>query len=94
MMIATEQELREMEQDMFQMERAQIENICREVMMSEIKDRLFDYEIIKEELRQLNEGERVVLPKDKEHAKFMLIIAMNYLGIKPGESFSYGSNDK
>jgi hypothetical protein len=86
----TQRELEEMEQDMFQMEKEQITEICREVMMSEVKERIFDYEIIKEELRQLNAGERVVLPKDKEHAKFMLIIAMNYLGIKPGESFSYG----
>lgn len=65
--------------------KADVERICRDVMMNEVKERIFDYELIKEELRQLNEGERVVLPKSKEHAKFMLIIAMNYLGIKPGE---------
>ena len=81
-----EKELREMEQDYIQMERDRVEQICMEVM----KERLFDYERIKEELRQINEGERVVLPKDKEHAKFMLIIAMNYLGIKPGEEIHYG----
>jgi hypothetical protein len=89
----TERELEEMEQDMFQMEKEQIADICREVMMSEVKERIFDYEFIKEELRQLNEGDRVVLPKSKEHAKMMLIIAMNYLGIKPGESFSYGDKN-
>lgn len=61
--------------------RADVERICLETM----REALFDHEIIKEELRQLNEGERIVLPKSKEHAKYMLIIAMNYLGIKPGE---------
>lgn len=80
----TQRELEEMEQDYLQMDREKVEQICMEVL----KERLFDYEYIKEELRQLNEGERVVLPKSKEHAKFMLIIAMNYLGIKPGESLT------
>jgi hypothetical protein len=51
---------------------------------------VFELEQLKEELRQLNEGERVVLPKNKEHANFMLIMAMNYLGIKPGQSIHYG----
>ena len=81
----TQRELEEMEQDYLQMDREKVEQICLEVM----KERLLDYEIIKEELRQTNAGERVVLPKDKEHAKFMLIIAMNYLGIKPGEPIRY-----
>lgn len=81
----TAEELHDMEQDYLQMDREKVEQICLEVM----KERLFDYEIIKEELRQINAGERVVLPKDKEHAKFMLIIAMNYLGIKPGEPIRY-----
>lgn len=81
----TAQEIKEMEQDFIQMDRERVEQICMEVM----KERLFDYEVIKEELRQINAGERVVLPKDKEHAKFMLIIAMNYLGIKPGEPITY-----
>lgn len=88
----TQRELEEMEQDMFQMERDQIADICREVMMSEVKERIFDYELIKAELDQLNNGDRVVLPKSKEHAKMMLIISMNYLGIKPGQTFSYGEN--
>lgn len=70
--------------------RSQAESIAREVMSQEIKPIVFENEQLKEELRQLNEGDRVVLPKSKEHAKMMLIIAMNYLGIKPGESFSYG----
>jgi len=70
--------------------RSEARTIAREVMSMEIKPIVFENEQLKEELRQLNEGERVVLPKDREHAKFMLIIAMNYLGIKPGESFTYG----
>ena len=85
----TAQEMEEMGQDYLQMDRERVEQICMDVM----RERLFDYEYIKEELRQLNAGERVVLPKDKEHAKFMLIIAMNYLGIKPGETFSYGDTN-
>ena len=70
--------------------RSEARNIALEVMSMEIKPIVFENEQLKEELRQLNEGERVVLPKNKEHAKFMLIMAMNYLGIKPGESFTYG----
>ena len=80
-----EQELAEMERDFIQMDRDRVEQICMEVM----KERLFDYERIKAELDSLNNGDRVVLPKNKEHAKFMLIIAMNYLGIKPGEPIHY-----
>lgn len=70
--------------------RSQAEAIAREVMSSEFRPIVFELEQLKEELRQLNEGERVVIPKNKEHAKFMLIMAMNYLGIKPGEPFHYG----
>jgi hypothetical protein len=65
--------------------RSEAEHIAREIMSNEVKPIVFENEQLKEELRQLNEGERVVLPKSKEHAKFMLIIAMNYLGIKPGQ---------
>ena len=32
-----------------------------------------------EELRQLNEGERVVLPKDREHAQALVRVGMHYL---------------
>ena len=70
--------------------RSQAESIAREVMSLEIKPIMFENEQLKEELRQLNDGDRVVLPKNKEHAKFMLIMAMNYLGIKPGEPIHYG----
>jgi hypothetical protein len=70
--------------------RSQAEDIAREVMSLEIKPIVFELEQCKEELRQLNEGERVVIPKNKEHAKFMLVMAMNYLGIKPGEPIHYG----
>lgn len=69
---------------------SQAREIAVEVMSQEIKPIVFENEQLKEELRQLNEGERVVLPKNKEHAKFMLIMAMNYLGIKAGEPIHYG----
>lgn len=69
---------------------SQARSIAVEVMSQEIKPIVFENEQLKYELEQLNNGERVVLPKSREHAKMMLIIAMNYLGIKPGESFSYG----
>jgi hypothetical protein len=70
--------------------RSQAESIAREVMANEVRPIVFELEQLKEELRQINEGERVVLPKNKEHAKFMLIMAMNYLGIKPGQPIHYG----
>lgn len=63
--------------------------IAIEVMSQEIKPMVFENEQLKYELEQINNGDRVVLPKSKEHAKMMLIIAMNYLGIKPGETFKY-----
>jgi hypothetical protein len=69
--------------------RSEAEAIAREVMSLEVKPIVFELEQVKEELRQLNEGERVVIPQNKEHAKFMLIMAMNYLGIKPGEPIRY-----
>ena len=70
--------------------RSQAESIAREVMANEVRPIVFELEQLREELRQINEGERVVLPKNKEHAKFMLIMAMNYLGIKPGQPIHYG----
>lgn len=70
--------------------KSQAETIAREVMINEMRPVVFELEQVKEELRQLNEGERVVLPKNKEHAKYMLIMAMNYLGIKPDQPISYG----
>lgn len=69
--------------------RSQAESIAREVMSAEVRPIVFELEQVKEELRQINEGERVVVPQNKEHAKFMLIMAMNYLGIKPGEPITY-----
>ena len=32
-----------------------------------------------EELRQLNDGERVVLPKNREHAQVLVTVGMHYL---------------
>ena len=73
--------------------RSQAENIAREVMANEVRPIVFELEQLREELRQLNEGERVVLPKNREHARYMLIMAMNYLGIKPGEPVTYGESN-
>ena len=70
--------------------RGQAEQMAHEIMSQEIRPLVFENEQLKEELRQLNEGERVVLPKNPEHAKFMLIMAMNYLGIRPGQPVHYG----
>ena len=72
---------------------SQARQIAVEVMSQEIKPIVFENEQLKLELEQINNGDRVVLPKSKEHAKMMLIVAMNYLGIKPGESFSYGDTN-
>lgn len=82
-----------MSYDTIPVTRSQSENIAREVMANEVRPIVFELEQVKEELRQLNEGERVVLPKNKEHAKYMLIMAMNYLGIKPGQPISYGDKE-
>ena len=70
--------------------RGQAEQIAREVMHQQMAPIIMENEYLKEQLRQLNEGERVVLPKDAEHAKFMLIRAMTYLGIRPGQPVHYG----
>lgn len=65
--------------------REEVEEIC----LSVVKERLFDYEFIKAELDSLKNGDRVLLPTSKEHAKMMLIVAMNYLGIEPNQPISY-----
>lgn len=62
-----------------------VEAICLDTM----RNTLNDYELIKAELDSLKSGQQVLMPVDKQHAKFMLIVAMNYLGIKPGEEISY-----
>lgn len=72
---------------------SQARAIAVEVMSQEIKPIVFENEQLKYELEQINNGHRVVFPKSKEHAKMMLIVAMNYLGIKPGETFSYGDKE-
>ena len=71
----TARELEEMERDFVQMDRERVEQICTEVM----KERLFDYERIKEELRRLQSGESVVIPADMDHARFMLRMAQYYI---------------
>ena len=71
----THLELEEMERDFMQMDRERVEQICIEVM----KERLFDYERIKEELRRLNSGESVVIPVSMDHARFMLMLAQHYI---------------
>ena len=61
--------------------REEVEAICLETM----RNTLNDYESIKAELDLYKKGIVIPLPVDKNHANGMLIIAMNYLGIKPGE---------
>ena len=82
-----------MPMDTVPVSRSQAEAIAREVIATEFRPVMFELEELREELRQLNEGERVVIPQNKEHAKFMLIMAMNYLGIKPGEPITYGETN-
>jgi hypothetical protein len=38
-----------------------------------------DYVIIKEQLRQIREGETVVIPANIDHARFMLLVAQKYI---------------
>lgn len=66
--------------------REQVEQICLDTM----REQVLDYELVKEELRQLNAGERIVLPKDQEHAESMFKVASLYLGYwKPGQEFKF-----
>ena len=60
--------------------RAQAEQIMREIMAAETAPVVFELEALREELRQLNEGERIVLPIDQAHAEAMFKVASLYLG--------------
>lgn len=71
----TQREIEEMERDFIQMDREKVEQICFEVM----KERLYNYETMKEELRRLKSGESVLIPVDMDHARFMLRIAQFYI---------------
>jgi len=71
----TEQELEEMARDYTQMDREHVESICREIM----KDELFEGLVAIEELRQLREGERIIVPHNIEHAQTMFKLACFYL---------------
>ena len=63
------------------MNRTEVEAIC----LDTLRTTLNEHELIKAELESLNTGARVVLPVDREHARMMLLVAMHYLEIKPGE---------
>ena len=71
----TQRELEEMAQDYLQMEKEQVESICREVM----KDELFEGMVAQEELRLMREGHTIVVPHDVEHARAMFKMACFYL---------------
>ena len=71
----TPRELEEMAQDYLQMEREQVEQICRELM----KDELFEGMVAKDELRLLKEGHTIIVPHDIEHARSMFKLACFYL---------------
>lgn len=51
-------------------------------------EQLYEHHIkpVKEQLEQLNNGQSVVLPKDKEHAENMVRVGMFYLEQKNGKS--------
>ncbi len=71
----TQRELEEMEQDFMQMDREKVEQICFEVM----KERLYNYETMQEELNRIRSGESVVIPVSMDHARFMLRLAQLYI---------------
>jgi hypothetical protein len=58
----------------------QVEAIAREVMEEELARVAFEMELLREELRQLHEGERMVLPTSTEHAEAMFKVSAMYLG--------------
>lgn len=66
--------------------REQVEEICLDTM----REHLLDYELVKEQLRQLESGERMLMPTSKEHAEAMFKLSSMYLGFwKPGEEFKF-----
>ena len=72
--------------------REQAEAIAREVMQHEAAPLVFELEALKEQLRQLNEGEAVVMPVDQFHAEAMFKVAAMYLGYWDplnGEQFNF-----
>ena len=71
----TQRELEEMAQDYEQMNREQVEQICREYM----KDKIFEGMVAQEELRLLKEGYTMLVPHDVEHARAMFKLASFYL---------------
>jgi len=71
----TQRELEEMAQDYEQMDREQVEQICREYM----KDKIFEGMVAQEELRLLKEGYTMLVPHDVEHARAMFKLASFYL---------------
>ena len=60
--------------------REQVEAIAHEVMAEQTSTLVFELEALREELRQINEGERVVMPVDQQHAECMFKLASLYLG--------------
>lgn len=74
-MMPTQQELEEMAKDYEQMDRERIEEVCRELMKTE----LFEGLVAQEELRLIKEGSTVVVPHDIEHARAMFKVACFYL---------------
>lgn len=59
--------------------RSQAEAIAREVMNEEVRPIMIENQQLKEELRQIREGKRVVMPRDIEHARAMFKMATFYL---------------
>lgn len=80
----SKQELKEMAEDMLNMDRDFVKEVCLDVMRTE----LVDYEIDRRELEQIKAGKLVVLPVNTAHAEAMFKLAVNYLGYwTPGEAF-------
>lgn len=52
-----------------------VEQICLDTM----RNTLNDYETIKAELESLKTGQRVLLPVDLDHARFMLLVAQRFI---------------
>ena len=55
--------------------KSDVERICLDTMRTTLND----YEIIKAELESLKSGQRVLLPVDLDHAKFMLLVAQRLI---------------
>ena len=63
------------DESIMEITKSDVERICLDTMRTTLND----YELIKAELESLKSGQRVLLPVDLDHAKFMLLVAQRFI---------------